>query len=165
MCDLPKGNFGEIGLQKLVIKSYQEDLIICVAKLVVQKSWGPLTSADLRAGSIASQHKLRSALLFGSILGPKIVRKSMKFRVSEHSISRPRFGLENYWFSRGLKTENHWFYPAKTRFCAKRSFFQQGRFLVHFRALNPPHSFSVPGVLDQPDVYFLHLIPKLILRK
>ena len=74
----------------------QEDLIICVAKLVVQKSWAPLICAESRAVCIASQNKLRSASLFGSILGPKIVRKSIKFRVSERSVSRPRFGLKNH---------------------------------------------------------------------
>ena len=46
----------------------QEDLIICVARLVVQKLCPPLTCDDSRVISIASRNKLRSASLFGAIL-------------------------------------------------------------------------------------------------
>ena len=53
-----------------------EDLIICVARLVVQKLWRPLTCDDFRAGSIASRNKLSSSTHlfasqagFGAILG------------------------------------------------------------------------------------------------
>ena len=39
----------------------QEDLIICLARLVVQKLWVPLISDDFRAVSIASRNRLRFA--------------------------------------------------------------------------------------------------------
>ena len=45
-----------------------EDLIICVARLVVQKLRGPLVSDDLRVSSIASRNRLRSTSLLGGIL-------------------------------------------------------------------------------------------------
>ena len=44
-----------------------EDLIICVALLVVKKLWGPLVCAEVRAVSIASRNRLRLASLFEAI--------------------------------------------------------------------------------------------------
>ena len=46
----------------------REDLIICVAFLVVQKLWGPLISDDFQVISIASRNRFRLASLFGAIL-------------------------------------------------------------------------------------------------
>ena len=46
----------------------QVDLIICVAILVVQKLWLPLTCDDSRVICIASRNKLRLTSLFGPIL-------------------------------------------------------------------------------------------------
>ena len=85
----------------------EEDLIICVARLVVQKLWPPLTSDDLRAISIASRNRLRLTSHFGSISELKITRKSMKFRVSEPSVLRSHFGMQNSSFSDGPEAENY----------------------------------------------------------
>ena len=47
----------------------QEDLIICVAFLTIQKLWGPLTCDDFRVASIASWNRLRFTSLLGLIFG------------------------------------------------------------------------------------------------
>ena len=121
---------------KMVKWSHLEDLIICVAKLVVQKSWGPLICAEARVVSIASQNSLRSASLFWPISELKMVRKSLKFRVSEHFVLRLHFELQIWWFPGGPMAENHWFYQVKTRFFVKPRFLQLGRFFIDFRPLN-----------------------------
>ena len=46
-----------------------EDLIICVARLVVQKLCPPLICDDLRVICIASRNELRSASLLEAIWG------------------------------------------------------------------------------------------------
>ena len=80
----------------------QEDLIICVARLVVQKLWLPLTCDDLRAGSIASRNKLRFKSLFGGVF-------SILGRFWE-VLGRPR-GFENRflgWFLAMLFSSAFW---------------------------------------------------------
>ena len=47
----------------------REDLIICVARLVVQKLCPPLTCDDFRVSCIASRNKFRSTSIFGAIVG------------------------------------------------------------------------------------------------
>ena len=58
-----------------------EDLIICVARLVVQKLCAPLLSDDLRVVSIASRNKLRSTSLSGwiwKVLGSQDAPKTVQ---------------------------------------------------------------------------------------
>ena len=78
-----------------------EDLIICVARLVVQKLCGPLTSDDFRVSCIASRNKLRSTSLLGSIwkdfgrfLEAKIEAKINFWEVFFQCFFQVRFGID-----------------------------------------------------------------------
>ena len=67
-----------------------EDLIICVAFLVVQKLQAPLTSDDFRAISIASRDRLRLAWRF------KITLEGLGI---QHGSQIPFFGMFSIYFS------------------------------------------------------------------
>ena len=78
----------------------QEDLIICVAIWTLYKLWVPLTSDDLRVGSIASRNKLRFTSLlkpifqdFGGPNGlPNLIFEAFLFDVIFHCFWASNFG-------------------------------------------------------------------------
>ena len=78
-----------------------EDLIICVARLVVQKLCAPLVSDDLRAIPIASRNRLRSRLNFfaswgdfGKFLEAKTEAKIEFLGNCLHCFFRSPFGID-----------------------------------------------------------------------